>query len=747
MHKKTKKISVVFRKWLTIIVVTAFALSLLFSWIYQTKKVRDNAASLLRINIDDVRQDTIDASDKNLLDLTREIAGVLDRQEGDITSEDLAPLPAEYDIPEIDVISPDGIITASTVPSFVNFDMRSGAQSAEFLVLLDGKTDSYVQSYQPIAWDSSLSRKYGGVVLKRGGFVQVGYDAERFQRDIDEHIAGVTRNRHVGENGCVIAANENWLIVSDRNRNEGKNLEVTGIWIDRETMQPETVYTASVYGKESYFMYAFSEGYYIISVIPMDELLLSRNASVMMTAAMDILIFLALFILIVTLVRRLVVNNIDSVNGSLSRITGGDLGVQVDVRNSEEFSSLSDDINSTVTTLKKYIADAAARIDQELEFARVIQLSAMPRVFPEQAEYEIHASIVPAKEVGGDFYDFFTVDDDHLALVIADVSGHGIPAAMFMMTAKTLIKNRARLGESPEEILGYVNNQLCEGNEGELFVTVWMAIIEISTGKGVAVNAGHEHPALRRAGGMFELVKYRHSPAVALEEDIRFRQHEFELHPGDSLFVYTDGVAEAHDAANGLYGTDRMLAVLNRDPEAPPKALLESVMADINDFEEKTPQFDDITMIGFRYHGPERDNPAEVTVDATIENMPQVMQVVNRRLKAVGCPLKTARQIGIAVEELYVNIASYAYSPESGTVSVRADVRGQPPLAEITFTDSGRPYNPLAKPDPDTSLSIRQRQKGGLGIYMVKQSMNQVNYENRDGKNILTIGKILGEDG
>ena len=326
-------------------------------------------------------------------------------------------------------------------------------------------------------------------------------------------------------------------------------------------------------------------------------------------------------------------------------------------------------------------------------------------------------------------------------MVIADVSGHGIPAAMFMMTAKTLIKNRARLGESPEEILGYVNNQLCEGNEGELFVTVWMAIIEISTGKGVAVNAGHEHPALRRAGGMFELVKYRHSPAVALEEDIRFRQHEFELHPGDSLFVYTDGVAEAHDAANGLYGTDRMLAVLNRDPEAPPKALLESVMADINDFEDKTPQFDDITMIGFRYHGPERDNPAEVTVDATIENMPQVMQVVNRRLKAVGCPLKTARQIGIAVEELYVNIASYAYAPATGPMTLRVETEAETPAVTITFIDSGVPYDPLQKPDPDLSLSLEERPIGGMGIYMVKKSMDAVFYKRDGDRNVLTIRK------
>ena len=158
-------------------------------------------------------------------------------------------------------------------------------------------------------------------------------------------------------------------------------------------------------------------------------------------------------------------------------------------------------------------------------------------------------------------------------------------------------------GCSPAQILADVNEQLCEGNEAELFVTVWLAILEISTGKGVAANAGHEHPAIRRKDGEYELVVYRHSPAVAAMEGIRFREHSFELYPGDALYVYTDGVAEATNAKNELFGTDRMLAALNRKPEDAPQELLKTVQKEIDTFVGEAPQFDDITMLGLHYFG------------------------------------------------------------------------------------------------------------------------------------------------
>ncbi|WP_029231325.1 PP2C family protein-serine/threonine phosphatase [Butyrivibrio sp. VCB2006] len=245
--------------------------------------------------------------------------------------------------------------------------------------------------------------------------------------------------------------------------------------------------------------------------------------------------------------------------------------------------------------------------DRDLTLAADIQENILPKTFPylpERKEFDLYATMNPAKEVGGDFYDFFMVDDDHIALVMADVSGKGIPAALFMMVARTLIRNRVLIGDSPAKALESVNNQLCEGNKAELFVTVWLAVISLSTGKGVAVNAGHEHPVIRRADGNYELVTYKHSPAVATIEGIPFREHEFQLNPGDSLFVYTDGVPEATNNENVLFGTERMMESLNKDPDAKPETVLGNMTKSIEAFVGDAKQFDDITMLGMKYFGP-----------------------------------------------------------------------------------------------------------------------------------------------
>lgn len=246
------------------------------------------------------------------------------------------------------------------------------------------------------------------------------------------------------------------------------------------------------------------------------------------------------------------------------------------------------------------------RIGAELNVATQIQASMLPCIFPafpEYKEFDIYASMNPAKEVGGDFYDFFLVDADHLALVIADVSGKGVPAALFMMITKTLIKNAAQSGLSAGAALETVNNQLLENNEAGMFVTVWLGIYEISTGRLTAANAGHEYPALKRADGKFTLFKDKHGFVMAGMEDVKYREYELALHPGDILFVYTDGVAEATDADNRLYGTDRMLDALNRKENAGSKELLLEVKADIDRFVGEAEQFDDITMLALNIKG------------------------------------------------------------------------------------------------------------------------------------------------
>ena len=246
------------------------------------------------------------------------------------------------------------------------------------------------------------------------------------------------------------------------------------------------------------------------------------------------------------------------------------------------------------------------RIGTELALARGIQAAILPSEFPPfpwKHEFEIYASMSPAKEVGGDFYDFFLVDEDHLGMVIADVAGKGVPAALFMMVAKLLIKLRARSGGDPGQMLSDVSGTLCEKNKAGLFVTVWLAILELSTGKGRVMNAGHEYPALCHKDGRYEMIVKKHAPPLATVEGIKYEDHEFKLEPGDTIFVYTDGVTEAMNGQKDMFGNDRLLEALNKDPSADPQTLLSNVRSEIDAFVGDAQQFDDITMLSFRYNG------------------------------------------------------------------------------------------------------------------------------------------------
>jgi len=603
--KKKRRISETFAQWLLLALSLALVVATVFIYILQTRMSENNTEQLLRLNIEDVKQDIIDASDANILELSHTIADELNASKRVPTNDDLEWKRFKYGLSEINVIDENGIIVATTYPDFMNFDMRSGAQSGEFMVLLDGRTE-YVQSYQPVSFDASISMKYAGVVLDKGGFVQVGYDAKRFQRDIDQEVIGVTRNRHVGEGGSLIICDENWKIVSDRHDVEGQLLETIGLTVDTDKIANGERFTATVYGVPSYCMYQYSEGYYIISVLPKSEAVLSRNVSVGVTITMMVVIFMALFGIIYYLLKRQIVDNIRKINGSLAEITGGNLDTTVDVHSNEEFASLSDDINTTVNALKHHIEEAAARIDQELEFARSIQLSALNTVFPpypHRKDFDIYARMDTAKEVGGDFYDFYLLNEDTLGILIADVSGKGIPAAMMMMQAKTLISSLANSGINVDEVFTRANDTLCEHNDANMFVTAWMGILNLRTGLMTYVNAGHNPPLMRRNDGQFAYLKSPAGFVLAGWEGFQYRRQELQLAPGDQLYLYTDGVTEATDLQESLFGEEKLLAALNEYEGNEPQAMCDKVKQDVDRFVGEAPQFDDITMLSLTYKG------------------------------------------------------------------------------------------------------------------------------------------------
>ena len=288
----------------------------------------------------------------------------------------------------------------------------------------------------------------------------------------------------------------------------------------------------------------------------------------------------------------------------------------LNIRTGDEIENLSQIMEEMERDLTEYeenltkITAEKERISTELSLATRIQAHMLPSIFPafpERPEFDIYASMDPAKEVGGDFYDFFLVDDDHLCIVMADVSGKGVPAALFMMASKIIIASNAKLGKSPSRILTDTNNSICSNNREEMFVTVWLGILELSTGKLTASNAGHEYPVVKNANGQFELYKDKHGFVIGGMDGIKYKEYELQMEPGSKLFLYTDGVPEATDASGELFGTERMLESLNKDISITPEETLKQVRSSVDSFVKDAEQFDDLTMLCLEYTGGSKD--------------------------------------------------------------------------------------------------------------------------------------------
>ena len=387
-------------------------------------------------------------------------------------------------------------------------------------------------------------------------------------------------------------------------------------------------------GESSYVAYYPIEcvGWSLISIIPEKTVLAPKEnlltfikgshqseadevAKATRSAIINILLLIALMAVISVflsnqLSRRLVMP-IALLTEKVRNLDGDQLDFDWYENTDDEVETLARSFGSMTERLKEYIDDIQTvtaekeRIGTELSLATRIQAGILPHEFPpfpDRSEFELYALMEPAREVGGDFYDFFLIDEDHLGLVMADVSGKGIPAALFMMIAKTILQSCAMLGKSAAETLNKTNEALTSNNQTGMFVTIWFGILEISSGRLSCANAGHEYPAVKRADGSFELYKDRHGFVIGGMEGTRYQEYVIELGHGDMIFLYTDGVPEATNPDVIMYGTDRMLGALNRDKEASPKELLDNVCYDITDFIRDAEQFDDLTMMCLKYN-------------------------------------------------------------------------------------------------------------------------------------------------
>ena len=471
--------------------------------------------------------------------------------------------------------------------------------------------------------------------------------------------------------------------------------------------------------------------------------------SLMMNAILAMVMIVLIAAVIVYFISRTISKPIISLTETVKNTGEGDFDKKSEIDTRDEIGDLARGFNKMQGDLKLYtehlktVTADKERISAELNVAAQIQSDMLPQIFPpfpQKKEIDLFASMTPAKEVGGDFYDFFLVDDDHMAMVIADVSGKGIPAALFMMVTKILINERTLSGDTPGQILTVVNDRICDHNDADMFVTVWLGILEISTGKITAANAGHDDPAIYRAGGEFAIVKNRHGPVIGAMGGMVYRDFTIDLQPGDKLFLYTDGLPEATDANEKMFTIDGMLKALNEAGDIPPKEILSAVWDSVGAFVGDAPQFDDLTMLCISYLGS-KANEKTLTVPAVTDQLDEVTAFIDAFLEERGCSVKTQMQIDLSVEEVFVNIAHYAYPEKEGDAEIRlSEADG---VVTLVFADAGIPYDPLQREDPDVTLSAEERKIGGLGILLVKKNMDEVSYSYENGRNVLTLKKRI----
>ncbi|MBQ1787379.1 MAG: SpoIIE family protein phosphatase [Erysipelotrichaceae bacterium] len=593
--EKKQTLSVQFQKILIYIVLIGFITSTAFSQVLQNGISQTETDELLRMNIMDAVADVKSQSDEALLSINRVVVDEIAL----FPDSDLKEMKKRFNVSEIDIIDENGIITASSEEENVGFDMASGEQSREFLCLLEG-TEYFVQEYQPMAKDSSIMHKYSGIAIDKG-FVQVAYGEKEFREDLNVRLKNVATYRHIGESGSIlIIDNEGNIVSISLNDADIDNTEYR-VELDPNGTEEYTVYQAKINDADYYYMFTNTEGFQIYAILPRIEADFSKKLSVYLNLFLESIIFGALFVAIYFIIKLLIVNNIQKINDSLAEITEGNLDNEVNIRINKEFSSLSDGINTTVASLKHFIAEANQRIDNELKYAAQIQSSALPSLFPEREEYEIYALMDPAKVVGGDFYDFYEIRHHVLVFMVADVAGKGIPASLFMMRAKTILKTYAENNISLSDIFTNANYQLCEGNDADMFVTAWMAFLDLNTGVMKYVNAGHNRPLIRRKDGQFEYLQGPAGFVLGGMEGIVYKEQTTTLEPGDELFLYTDGVTEATSTDSELFGDNRLKDCANRYIGLNARNLCGRIKEEVDAFYEGNEQFDDITELSMQF--------------------------------------------------------------------------------------------------------------------------------------------------
>ena len=660
-------------------VLAAFLLSMAFTWFLHSRLSERDAYKLIDSTFENAEDEIIDCVDVRLI---LQCMAARERVEDGhpLDVESLQALAKELHVTEISIANSDGDIIHSSVSDYLaapgkpafNFK-TAGGKAEDMMCLVTGPETEYCQPFRSNTANGAW-RKFVGVWRPSvGGFIEIGCDGESLRGLSRSSIMDLFRNWRVGGTGGIVVTTASGLVLSDY---EEPNREGSQ-WTDPDD---------SFYWKRKEI-----EGFPVYVLIPKNAAAVQRDVLVGATAALNglALVFVALLVGVV---------------------------ISAFVRQQIRLQSA-----------------------KELQMAKDIQLAALPNVFPpfpDETRFDIWASMETAKEVGGDFYDFYFTGQDRVLFLVADVSGKGIPAAMFMMRAKTLIKSIAQTGKPLAQVFEDANDALCEGNSSNTFVTVWAGEINTRTGHVTFVNAGH-NPPIVRLGGKTEYLKSRPSLVLGAMPGVHYRVNDLNLSPDDAIYLYTDGIVEQPNAASELYGEDRLLGILSNTKKKR-GAVLKDVIDDVRRFSVGVEQADDCTQLVMRYRGEPESVSFEY--DTSMKGLEKAASDLASALEQV--PESCKNTLLVAADEIFANIVRYS-GATSWTLTIEKPLN--PDGVRLIITDDGKPFDPIAHRDPDTTICAQDREIGGLGILIVKKTMSPVTYRRRNGRNILTMGKDYGD--
>ncbi len=684
------------------VAVAVYAALIAVAWEIGTRQARKNTEWLLDYAVMDVHDTVAGAIDTMLGHVARTAVRHIGHANA-MSMERMANGAKELDIDEVNVVTRSGRIIASNDPFCMGVEMAGDPVMDAFMKLTNGVTATVSQPFRPHARNPEFRAKYLAAAFPGGdGFVQVGLDERRLANILPSILGYIFDEWLLGKTGCFLCADrETGRLISNpsRHRDMAKSLAETGF--DIAAAKPYEIiadgknrgktFKQRIFGEYCYCRMFLFGGHRFVAVLPQREFYDTRTIFVSAFAVLLFAVFTALGI-------------------------------------------FTDRVFRDSDRLKKFYADDASRREKDMTIAKTIQMSALPVDIPPNPSFEISADMQPARDVGGDFYDYFVLDSSHVAFLVADVSGKGITAALYMMTAKTLIKDTLLAMHDPAETLTKVNEDLCANNPANMFLTAWVGVLDLKTGVVSFANAGHNPPVKigsRRSG--CEFIKDRSGPVLAFMDGVKYRGQTLRLSLGDAIFLYTDGVTEAVDENNAFFGEERLEDALKAASDSEPHHLCSVVRAVVAAFSGGMAQADDITVLAMRYIAT--PGAFSRTFPSTQEGIAKASDYLDEVVSNGGIASLSAK-LHIILDEICSNIVKHS---SASVFEVVIEVDEAASAVKLVFTDDGEAYNPLSHTDPNTSLPADKRPIGGLGLLMVKKMSSSLAYRRENDRNVLTV--------